>query len=425
MLQQNGLYYPYIHFRDESWLKAAALYWPGLGRVVPAGYPVRDSRTVRRLRAGLPGFVHDVDPAAAARAVAEDFLEVLAGGAAVVAELRDKHADFEELRDLPVGGDSNGLPDFGDGRDRVAHVLRDPAPRRAQPFGLAGVYRGEVDPRLREALLDGGLALRATRSRFDAVADAEFLAMSPELAWVYKCALTEELARRGGYAPTTDRTASHTASQGWDPERIARALLDADSDPGTGAGIGTPDAAYGDLVDAVGLLAVRIVLPADLHGIDIEKVIELRTTHAAAFDRFGRAVTDTVEALKADLADVRLPEAARRHVEQEVDRRFRVPLAELEEAVRSLNYDTAFSAGNVAFTLPPALGWTVGQFSGNPLVAAGLGVAFSVAGVARGARRQKQDALAASPAAYLLSAKRELAPAQLLGRIAARMRGRS
>ncbi|WP_374325462.1 DUF6236 family protein [Streptomyces sp. AP-93] len=38
--------------------------------------------------------------------------------------------------------------------------------------------------------------------------------MSPELAWVYECALAEELARRGGYAPTTDRTASHTASQG-------------------------------------------------------------------------------------------------------------------------------------------------------------------------------------------------------------------
>ncbi len=26
-----GLYYPYVHFRDERWLKLAALYWPKTG----------------------------------------------------------------------------------------------------------------------------------------------------------------------------------------------------------------------------------------------------------------------------------------------------------------------------------------------------------------------------------------------------------
>ncbi|WP_371618724.1 DUF6236 family protein [Streptomyces sp. NBC_00454] len=425
MLQKNGLYYPYIHFRDESWLKAAALYWPSLGRVVPDGYPVMDSPTVERLREGLPGFIHDVDPAAAARAVAEDFLEVLSGGSALLGELRDRHANFEELRDRTAGGASNGFPDFEHGRRGAPTMSRAPAPRRIRPFGLAGVYHGEVDPRLREALAEGGFALPTHSTSLRGVGRGGFLTMSPELAWVYKCALTEELARLGGYAPTTDHAAAHTAAQGWDPERIARALLDRDSDPG----VWRPFAGGGDLfdpvddglLDTVGMLAVRVVLPADLRGIDIEKIIELRTTHTAAFDRFGRAVTDAVEALKTDLADIRLPEAARRYVEQEVDRRFRVPLAELEEAMGSLNTATTFSAANVAFVLPPALGWAVGQFSGSSLVATGLGAAFSVAGVAHGARRQKQAVLAASPAAYLLSVKQELAPAQLLRRIAARV----
>ncbi|MFF4398613.1 hypothetical protein [Streptomyces sp. NPDC001480] len=49
-----GLYYPYIHFRGEQWLKLAALYWPRIARVVPDGYTVRDSRTTAILtQAGL------------------------------------------------------------------------------------------------------------------------------------------------------------------------------------------------------------------------------------------------------------------------------------------------------------------------------------------------------------------------------------
>jgi hypothetical protein len=37
-LPKMGVYYPYIHFRDEAWLKVAALYWPKLTRIVPPGY---------------------------------------------------------------------------------------------------------------------------------------------------------------------------------------------------------------------------------------------------------------------------------------------------------------------------------------------------------------------------------------------------
>lgn len=418
MLHQGGLYYPYIHFRDENWLKAAALYWPSLGRVVPNGYPVMDSSTVSRLRQGLPRFIHDVDPAVAARVVAGEFIEVLTGGADVLRALRVAHAD-REFGGHPLVGSTDGLPEFTGNRiDHTPTVSRDPIPSGVHEDGLAGVYHAEVDPRLAEALLDSGLALAADSARFREVARAGFLAMSPELAWVYKCALTEELARLGGYAPTTDHTTSHTASQGWDAERIARVLLDRDYD----SGLRQPDAAGGDLTDAVGMLAVRIVLPADLGRVGIEKIIELRTTHEAAFDRFGQAVTETAEELKADLAEVRLPQAARRYLEDAVDRRFRLPLAELEEAMRSLKVDAASGVANLQFALPSVLGLAVGQFTGSPLVATGLGAAFSVAGVARGAQQQRKAALAASPVAYLLSVRGGLSPERLLGRIARRVR---
>lgn len=76
VVQRIGLYYPYVHFRDEQWLKAAALYWPALARVVPTGFPVADPDVVKALRDELD-FVTDVDPAGAAVAVAPGFLKAV------------------------------------------------------------------------------------------------------------------------------------------------------------------------------------------------------------------------------------------------------------------------------------------------------------------------------------------------------------
>ncbi|WP_406470153.1 hypothetical protein [Streptomyces sp. NBC_01615] len=76
MLQQIGLYYPYTHLRDDQWLKAAALYWPKLARVVPNDYPLADSDTVCALADELDLIV-PVEPTRTANAVAPMFLEVL------------------------------------------------------------------------------------------------------------------------------------------------------------------------------------------------------------------------------------------------------------------------------------------------------------------------------------------------------------
>ncbi|MFE2276324.1 hypothetical protein ACFXAE_03400 [Streptomyces sp. NPDC059454] len=66
-MQRTGLYYPYVHFRDPAWIKAAALYLPEMTRVVPEGFRVSDPDHVRVLRDGL-GFVQDIGPAGAVEA---------------------------------------------------------------------------------------------------------------------------------------------------------------------------------------------------------------------------------------------------------------------------------------------------------------------------------------------------------------------
>jgi len=42
-----ALYYPFIHFKDDRWLKLSALYWDRIGRIVPSAYRTEDSETVR------------------------------------------------------------------------------------------------------------------------------------------------------------------------------------------------------------------------------------------------------------------------------------------------------------------------------------------------------------------------------------------
>jgi hypothetical protein len=51
-----GLYYPFIHFKDDAWIKLAALYWDKMGRIVPRGYRTSDSDTVKQL-ANESGFI--------------------------------------------------------------------------------------------------------------------------------------------------------------------------------------------------------------------------------------------------------------------------------------------------------------------------------------------------------------------------------
>jgi hypothetical protein len=46
---RDGLYYPYIHIRDESWLKATLLYFPHILRIVPEGFNTTDSAFVRQV----------------------------------------------------------------------------------------------------------------------------------------------------------------------------------------------------------------------------------------------------------------------------------------------------------------------------------------------------------------------------------------
>jgi len=68
-----ALYYPYIHFRDVSWLKTALLLWDKVCRIVPRDFPIRDSGEI----AQLADFVYNLDPAAVTQRIGEEFQSFL------------------------------------------------------------------------------------------------------------------------------------------------------------------------------------------------------------------------------------------------------------------------------------------------------------------------------------------------------------
>lgn len=149
-MQRIGLYYPYIHFRDEQWLKLTVLYRPQLARVGPEGFPVADSETVRALNDGL-GFVEDVRPEAAAQAVAPLFLQLVREhgdepgqwyNAVLAARGAHFHVTTEpraDAGDAPPGEEAHGPP---------------------WRQGVAGLHWDEVAPEVRDGMIDSGLAPR-------------------------------------------------------------------------------------------------------------------------------------------------------------------------------------------------------------------------------------------------------------------------
>jgi hypothetical protein len=61
MAHYVGLYYPFIHFKNDAWLKLTALYWDKMGRIVPETYRTEDTDTVKQL-AEQAGYIETFRP---------------------------------------------------------------------------------------------------------------------------------------------------------------------------------------------------------------------------------------------------------------------------------------------------------------------------------------------------------------------------
>jgi hypothetical protein len=374
-----GLYYPFIHFRDEGWLKLTALYWDGMMRIVPSGAALRDSDEVKRLMDA--GIVQNESPEQWAGSIAQPFRDLVAA-----------HGDTLRAQ-FGVDGRA-GWPD-----DPYTRLH---APPKSDPK-LAYVFHGKFD---RELLSD----LYACNLVKERAGDPRWIGMHPRLANLYMMSLAEAMAPAVGAHPLTDEAFDHIALSGVTMERLAAALLE------------QPALAHGrtdrEVEEYMATLALSYVVPTSPTDIPAAEIIKFRERHAEERGLFQAEIAR----LTADLAylnDVTDIRQVERHLKNEYDKTLAPRLERLRTDLRVAGVDTVESTIGTSFALPAgaatlltAAGLTLAQ----PLAAA-AGIAFGAWTIWRRYRKARDGVLKPSPEAYLYQASKSFTPKSLTSRI--------
>lgn len=390
MVQRIGLYYPYIHFRSDEWLKTAALYWPQMARIVPRGYrTTRDSETTRALVDSL-GFVVNVAPeledqmilATSMRVAIRDHQDELRGrfGVAGLAQIGHRHASQRSTRRL----------------------LSRPWTEQdiSQLNQLAGLHNAKIARDLADELIDLGLAVRNR-------ANSDWIGVHPDFAWIYMCALADRMAETNRLTstthtmPLTDDIRAYPLSSSTASDLVARL---------SGRHRPRPEIEnINKLVPLIGLLAVRTVIPANINDIPIKTIVRLRQSYSAEFDAFYETVKEVSSDLSRVLVDITSGEILDSYLRQAV-RQIRSPIDELQRAFRGLGIDTIFSAASVKIAVPAAAGVAAaGLFADHPVAGTVGGLAFGLLSVGRDAKAKRRELLTPSAASYLWHVKRTTA----------------
>jgi hypothetical protein len=388
-----GLYYPFIQFRSDAWLKLMALYWDRVARIVPRGYRPSDSDTVKRLQ-GEIGFVSDFHPET------NDLFRV---GISFMT-LIERHGDqlaatyaLDRLSDPSPAAHSSTKatePNWWSGPF-------DPSVPPGEDSRLAYIYAPKISDQLQDALLHLGLG-RPARD--------ESIGMHPRLAFVYMQALASEMASVRKVHPLTDDNFSHAAS-GVTMDRIAAALL-----PGSLSQTWNEP----DVEVDFAMVAIEMVVPKDIDRLPVQKIIELRKKHPeemAAFQNFARTVASELKGAES-ITD---QDALRLHLQTTYEKSLQPKVRHLEERLQSFGIDTVVSALNMKLQ-PPTLLVSGALLLGvvlNPVVVGGGALALGAITVSRKYLQNRDKLMEPTPEAFLYHLKKGMKAGMLAKTVAA------
>jgi hypothetical protein len=390
MVPQIGLYYPFIHFKSDSWLKAAALYWDKMGRIVPYGYETRgDSETVRRLADELD-FIQNFNPREWCGPLCTRFAELLTRHRAAL-QARYHVAQRDEWPIDPITT-ANAPPD-------------------AEP-GLAYVFGGKMDDLFVDQLVDAGLGVRGRGS------DLLWVGMHPRLASVYMTALAAQTADdidQFQLHPLTDEALDHVALGGWTMARLAQGLL--------GDEVALPKAGIeeDEVAARLASIAIETVIPKNLDNVDVRKIIRLRKERREELTAFQAWMNSIAASLLAELAQMKNRDALQAHLDVVVARDVTPRLDGFREHLRSVGIEAVRGALNIKVAAPPLLVGALGA-AVNPVLGATAGLAVGVFDVVLDARKRANSLAKATPTAYLMHLQEGLRPSNLLTWVSERMR---
>lgn len=390
-MQTIGLYYPFIRFRSENWLKVALLYWPKIARILPNDYNEQGlySEPLKDL-----GFLVDISPDQSASRVSDRWTALISS-----------HVDeLQQLYGLlgPDGRPRHYKPPMQTPLPQWAAGTK-AAPNDLTWHGTTEVHVNEMSVEARQALTRDGLA---RFPNWGADGTSNWIAMRAELAWAYKCLLAEDVADRNLLSLTTDQAVAHALTGRWSAERMA-AYLTGDSPAGEAL-------MPGDLGESIGLLAISLVTPANLDAWPIEEIIQIRKQYASEFDEFRAAVDQIVEDLQQHISAIEDPAIMHTYIEQEMEQRLTRHLDDLKRRLKNANFQAAGIVANIRFDMPAGVALAAAWVD-RPAIAGAAAAAAGVLSVRRAIRRQRQEIMEPSAATYLYHIQRGT-PARALDR---------
>lgn len=400
-----GLYHPFIHFRDDDWLKLSALYWDRMARIVPPSYSndqqtaalAGDSPVTHALIDDL-NYVVNIRPGEVTYPVSSVFTRLLTAHAE---DLRKRY-DVRNAHTWPV-----------DPTTASYAQLRNPH--------LAYVNSSKLNEHLARRLEEEHLAVGHHEG------GDQWIGMHTRLAAVYMAALAEEVAAVNRFNPTTQNTLDHVAVLGWGLDRIAAALL-GNRRLLSNESIDSADqhneshvhsAVDPEVPATLALIAIQALAPKDPTSLTVDKVVSIRRQFGQELFRFQEFIQTFATEYLANLNEAEAdPNAVRAHLQVTYEHQLKPMLSDLKLALRGQGVDTIEAALGTSITMPPALAAIPVD---NPYTVSAAAV-LSLVPVLRARRLRAQQAYKESHVGYLFRLEQELQPHALMARISQRVR---
>lgn len=378
-----GLYYPFIHFREEDWLKLSLIYWDRIARIVPEGFRTHDSEDVRRVRGELDAVI-DTRPSQGGSHIVSEFVAFVSQHAG---QLRQKY-DIAKSYSWKINEYTQS---------------RAPAGTNAR-FGY--IYDEKLGNQLTHLLLSEGLAIRGEWG------DPRWIGVHPDISAVYMTALAESIAGRSGYSLLSDDLTAHVAVGECSVNGFSQVLLHDVLDQ--------PITEPPNLSTALAITAIRTVVPQKLKELPIGKIIKLRKDYGIELAEFQRWIHGSAKQLQDTAGTVQSLAAMNEHLIDFEQNQVRPRLRRLRADLKKMKFETI--SGALGIKSP----WTVGGTAAalylhQPALAVG-GVAFSAVAQFGKQTREAGKLTAANPTAYLMYAQERLAPKSLMAQISTSIR---
>lgn len=386
-----ALYYPYIHFQSDTWLKRAALFWDRVARIVPTGVSTSQDSEVARQLSGELNLIHNVDPEQYVLSLREPFCGLLR-----------EHGDALAKR-YALQLARAETPGYALALDPTGEVVC-PASMYASKLPYTDIGK---------ELLDRRLALRL------ADPEGELLLLHPRLADVCGMVLADTISQSNGYLPVTDRDEPYLALGNLSASVMVNLLLD-----GERAIRSTP--AIDPTTELIASVCLQAVLPANLSKVPVESLIRLRKTRRDELSQFQQWTREAAGQLVSEMGQAPSVEAIRLHLSVFVDKEVTPQLRRMQRIFREAGLKATLGVLTVRPDVPKLMlaGGCAAQGVLPPVAAVAAGTAaaaLALIPIAQDAQARAKEELRTG-AGYLLHVRDATSPSGVASRLARRAR---